>query len=166
MKKKLLALGSCLLLLTAAKCTDDADNKASEAQQQSLSEAQAEVGMPAITNFQEKRMLKQIYEMRDQTIATHAYVMNSMRGCLVYLGQAVGYGMPYSAQYSSPEKVVYSGGDYRTMPQAEPNGVFMPSSAQGTWINLLNPETKKPEVIYVEPDVIVSPFKLTSQECR
>ena len=168
MKKKLLGLAACMLLLTAAKCNDDdADTKAAAAQRETLKEAQAEVGMPGITNFQEKRMLKQIYEMRDQTTATHSYIVNSMRGCLVYLGASIGYGMPYAAQYTAPTTYGPTGaGTWGQKPQAEPNGLFMPASAEGTWVNLMNPETKKTQVVYIEPQVVVSPFRLTAQECK
>lgn len=175
MLKKLLGLTTCFLLLTAESCDaqPDADAKMAAAQKISLAEAQAEVGMPAITNYQEKRMLKQIYEMRDQTISTQSYIVNSMRGCLVYLGQSVGYGVPYAAQYSASQAFgrLDSSLDnsyiaYGQKPQAEPNGLFMPASAEGTWINLLNPETKKTQVVYIEPQVIVSPFRLTAQECK
>jgi hypothetical protein len=162
--KKLLVL-PCLFLLTACPEDSNADKKAKIAQEKSLAEAFSQVGMPAITNFQEKRMLKQVYELRDQTLATHTYIVNHMQGCLVYLGQSIGYGIPYAAQYSAPDTVntQYSSGN---SPQAEPNGLFMPSSAQGTWVNMLNPDTKKAEVVYIEPETLVSPFRLTKQECK
>lgn len=89
-------------------------------------------------------------------------------GCLVYLGASIGYGMPYATQFSNPQKVVYEGGyqqSFGTLPQAEPNGLYMPPDAHGTWIMLYNAETKQADPVYVEPDVIVSPFRLTAQEC-
>jgi len=164
MKKPLFLLP--LLLLAACDEDTNADNKTAQAQKKSLAEAFSQVGMPAITNFQEKRMLKQVYELRDQTIATHTYIVNHMQGCLVYLGQSIGYGIPYAAQYSAPDTVNYGQSYSGNSPQAEPNGLFMPSSANGTWVNMLNPETKKADVVYIEPEVLVSPFRLTKQECK
>jgi hypothetical protein len=106
-----------LLLLTAAvfvlygcdEAQPSVDRLQREAQEKTLSEANAQVGMPEIINFQEKRMMKTLYELRDTAIATHAYIVNSMQGCLVYLGPAIGYGMPYATQYSNPTVTKWNG---------------------------------------------------------
>ena len=146
-----------------------ADAVQREKQGRSLSEAVAQIGEPEIINFQEKRMMKTLYELRDQSIGTHAYIVNAMQGCLVYLGASVGYGVPYATQYSNPQKIVYEGGYQRgfgSMPQAEPNGLFMPNDARGTWVMLKDPASDNVKPVYIEPDVIVSPFRLTAQECK
>ena len=46
------------------------------------------------------------------------------------------------------------------VPQADPNGLFSPASADGTWVMCLNPETNQAAPLYVEPRIIVSPFEL------
>ena len=46
--------------------------------------------------------------------------------------------------------------------QAEPNGLFMPSTAEGTWVICAGEKAGDIRPIYVEPRVIVSPFKLHS----
>ena len=46
------------------------------------------------------------------------------------------------------------------LPQADPNGLFMPASAEGTWLMLINPKTNQPSPVYIEPRVTVSPFPL------
>lgn len=129
--------------------------------------------MPAIANWQEKRMVKDLYELRDKAIATHSYLVNELRGCLVYLGPSVGYGLPYGTQFTAPEKDIYatiSSGIHHNIPQPEPNGLYVPETAEGTWIMLKDPasDAAKPDVrpIYVEPRVIVSPFRLPDQECK
>lgn len=165
-------LAAILLSGLAIGCTDlppTTDQIVQAKQDQSLAQAAEVVGMPAIPNFTEKRNAKDIYERRDKAIATHAYIVNEMRGCLVYLGAAIGYGLPYATQYSSPTKwdrmsVAGGGWSWQQMPQAEPNGLFMPSSAEGTWIWLTNGD--KTEPVYVEPRVVVSPFRLVDQECK
>ena len=172
MKKKYL-LPFALLLMAATEgpsgcdAAASTDNKVSQMQAQTLAEAQAQVGMPEIVNFQEKRMMKMIYEMRDQTIATHSYIVNQMSGCLVYLGASVGYGIPYATQYSNPmvTKTFYQNAATEH-PQAEPNGLFMPAEAHGTWVMLKDPTGDSVKPVYIEPDVIVSPFRLTARECR
>jgi hypothetical protein len=144
-------------------CTST-DGQVSEAQEVKMAEANAQVPLPDITNWQEKRMVKTLYELRDQSIATHSYILNTMQGCLIYLGASVGYGIPYATQYSAPTQ--YSGNYNYSKPQAEPNGLFMPVDARGTWVMLKDPESTAVKPVYIEPDVIVSPFRLTARECH
>ena len=172
-KKYLYILATLPLLMGNDGCTPEktTDQKVAEQQAASLTEAQAQVGMPSIINFQEKRMLKTVYELRDSAVSTHTYIVNQMTGCLVYLGPSVGYGMPYAAQYSNPQvytKVGAPGGGwlYQNMPQAEPNGLFMPADAHGTWVLLKDPESKDVKPVYIEPDVMVVPFRLKDKECK
>ena len=130
---------------------------------------EAQIGMPAINDFSEKRTVKDLYELRDKPFPTHAYIVNEINGCLLYLGPAIGYGLPYATQYTSPTRIVdrYVHGGYirDNVPQAEPNGLFMPTSAEGTWIMLKAPGEEKVQPVYVEPRVLVSPFRLPDLEC-
>lgn len=83
-----------------------------------------------------------------------------MNGNLKFLTKSLGYGVPYSTQYTNPERVSYTrGGSFYTIPQPEPNGLFMPTSSSATWILVPNPNGEI-DVLYVEPLIIVSPFKL------
>ena len=73
-----------------------------------MQEASKQVGMPGIVNFQELKMLKELYELRDQeNLICHAYLVNEINGKVgQYLGKCLGYGLPYSTQFSNPEKIV------------------------------------------------------------
>lgn len=161
MIKKSVAIA--LTALTIAGCDDllSSDKKQSMVQERILSEGVAQLGMPAIKNFREKRLLKDIYELRDQTgILTYTYLWSDMQGKLVFFCESVGYGIPYATQYSAPEKeatIEYS------LPQAEPNGLFSPSSAEGTWVMCKDPEGKDVRPVLVEPRTVVSPFKLKTR---
>ena len=79
-----------------------------------------------------------------------------------FLCDSIGYGFPYATQYSNGLKPVNieNISHYETVviQQAEPNGLFMPSAADGTWVMCSTKEGPKP--VYIEPHVIVSPFKL------
>jgi len=166
--KKLL-LGMTLVSLMFASCdrtesNQTVDQKVSKEQEQSLKDMQRQVGMPGIVNFQEKKELKAIYEARDnEKLITYAYLYNEMSGKLVYFGKCIGYGFPYATQYSNPERVAkYDETPERgnvTLPQAEPNGLYMPASSEGTWLMMVD-SSGTPHPVYVEPRVIVSPFKL------
>jgi len=144
---------------------ETADQKQADATRKSMAEAEAQCGMPAIVNYQERKLAKMIFELRDQEkLTTYAYIVNKMTGKLVYVGRCIGYGLPYSVQYTNPEKVVhendYNGGSFGTLPQADPNGLFMPQGLSATWLMMVDPKTDTPRPVYFEPEIVVSPFKL------
>jgi hypothetical protein len=143
------------------------DQDLAEKTEEIMQEINKELGMPAIINFQEKKLAKMIFELRDQeNLVTYAYIVNQMTGKLVFIGKCIGFGLPYSVQYTNPEKVITYGGSYhyagdspQTIPQADPNGLFMPDGLSATWLMMIDNEgVARP--VYVEPQIIVSPFKL------
>lgn len=156
-RKSILGLLMCapLLLANEGGCSDS-NSVQTQQQERILIQATNAVGMPAIVNFQERRMLKQVLELRDTAISTVTYIVD-LNGNLHKVCDSIGYGIPYSTQFTNPQ---YIASNNHTLPQADPNGLFSPASADGTWINCLNPETKKMGVLYIEPRVIVSPFAL------
>ncbi|MCY4626340.1 MAG: hypothetical protein OXE58_02075, partial [Acidobacteria bacterium] len=79
-------------------------------------------------------------------------------GRLWHVCDSIGYGMPFSAQYSNPERSI-SGG--RTLPQPEPNGLWPPTSTSATWVVCASPGGAF-EPVYVEPEITVSPFPLAA----
>jgi hypothetical protein len=147
------------------------DKKLQVETEQAMQEANKQVGYPAITDFQEKKMLKELYELRDKSdLICHAYLYNSIKGEVgQYLGKCLGFGLPYSAQFSNPEKIVvnewHSGGAslYGTLPQPEPNGLFMPDGLSATWLLMINPETNEATPAYIEPEIMVFTYKLGSR---
>jgi hypothetical protein len=159
--KKLLFL--FMLAIAMCSCVDSSDSneKLARSQEQIMQEANRQVGMPAIKNFQERKLMKTILELRDKSdLVCYAYIVSNTTGKLIYLGKCIGYGLPYSTQYTNPQKVDYDGGGHYTLPQADPNGLFMPEGVHATWIMLIDKKTGEAKPIYVEPDVIVSPIKL------
>ncbi len=168
------ALVTALAMFATTSCEHypaTTDEKQAAMQAQALEQAHNAIGMPAIGDFSEKRMLKDLYEMRDKPLPTHTYTVNEMTGCLIYIGPSMGYGLPYATQYTAPTRYTRvcptnaEGCVWMTVPQAEPNGLFMPTSAEGTWVQLKDPNEDKVRPVYIEPRVIVSPFRLTNAEC-
>lgn len=102
--------------------TPQADQQ-QQAQQERMSlQSNQEIGMPGITNYEEKRIMKRLYEMRDKNIATYTYILD-MNGNLHHVCDSMGYGLPYATQFSNPEKMVNPYGQvYTNLPQSEPNG--------------------------------------------
>jgi hypothetical protein len=159
--KKLLTFATILLLLAACdQIQPSADQKERTATEKAANEAVMQVGMPAVTHFTEKRMLKQLYELRDNpNFRTYTYITD-LNGGLHKVCDSAGYGMPYATQFSNPQKPLDYMHGVTTIAQPEPNGLFMPAAADGTWIMCLDPKDKSVKPAYFEPRVIVSPFPL------
>ena len=117
------------------------------------------VGMPGIVNFSEKRMMKDIIELRDQNVATTTYLVG-MNNQLTKLCDSVGYGLPYATQYTNPQRVSDWAHGVVSIPQADPNGLFSPASAEGTWVLCVDHKSGKAKPLYIEPRIIVSPIPL------
>lgn len=141
------------------------DGRQQQAQEMILMESTRAVGMPAIKNFRERRLLKDILELRDQNnLSTYTYLWSEMNGKLVFFCHSIGYGIPYATQYTNPQKDTYystSSAAHVVIPQADPNGLFSPASAEGTWIMCFDEKSKDTRPVYVEPRVVVSPFELS-----
>jgi hypothetical protein len=154
-----------LLFACESQSKPTSDTLQKKQQEQLSLQAAQSVGMPAITNFQEKRMLKMIYELRDTEISTTTYIVD-LNGKLHKLCKSIGYGFPYATQFTNPMRVEAGGyGDGRwgvTLPQADPNGLFSPASADGSWVMCLGKDDKV-HPVYVEPRVIVSPIELETK---
>lgn len=138
------------------------DRLMEEKSEELMSEAHRQIGMPAMRNFQERKQLKELYELRDQEdLILHAYLFNEREGKVgQYLGLCQGYGIGASTQFSNPEKMIWRHNHgYHNTPQAEPNGLFMPEGLSATWLNLLDSDGN-PRPTYIEPPIIVSPIPL------
>ena len=170
MKKTILFTFFCLIsVFIFTGCLEEtktADSVQAEQTQTMMSEAQRQVGMPNIVNWQQRKLMKLIYELCDkEDLITYAYIKSDYQGKLIYIGKCVGYGIPFSAQFTNPERIKrpYQG-EYITLPQPDPNGLFMPTSSSATWLMMLDPQTNKPRPVYLEPEIVVSPFPLHNED--
>lgn len=155
--------------------SDEGQKPAAETQQTEqtnklLSEINRQVGLPNISNFQQKKLMKMIYELCDkEDLICYAYIKSDYQGKLVFIGKCIGFGVPFSAQYTNPSKAIdvydvglhaSQGADIQIIPQADPNGLYMPTSSSATWLMMLDPKTNEPRPVYIEPEIVVSPFPL------
>ena len=151
---------------------NSADRKQAEATQKLLGEAQRQVGMPNITNFQQKKLMKWIYELADRTdLVTYTYIKN-MQGQFVFVGKSMGFGVPFSAQFTNPKRIWdlereggaknkhEDNGEIQILPQADPNGLFMPTSSSATWVIMIDPEDGSTRPQYWEPEIVVTPYPM------
>lgn len=145
----------------------DADKRQAAETKKRLSEADRQIGMPDIVRFTERKLARDILELRDKEITTYCYIVN-LHGKLIFIGEAVGFGLPYSVQFTNPNTLgTVDGGECGALnpyllPQADPNGLFMPSGLAATWIMLKGPDGKI-HPVYMEPEIIVSPFPLHTE---
>lgn len=147
---------------------ETADSIAAQQTADLAKEAAMQTGMPGITNFTEKKAVKWLYELRDEpNYRTYTYIV-TMTGQFIKVCDSVGYGINASIQYSNPERIVVNrslgqgGYGYGTLPQPEPNGLFMPEGLAATYVMCVDAENDDVKAVYVEPEVVVSPFELSS----
>jgi len=174
MKKYILPILAVCGAVIISGCDDarqNSDDIQHVQQETILKEATAQTGMPAIKNFRERKILKDILELRDQDgLVTYTYLENltptivpghtALGGKLHFLGVTVGFGIPYATQYTNPQKSEwFTNRGYITLPQADPNSLFSPASAEGTWVLMKDPNGKKVLPLYIEPRIVSSPFK-------
>ena len=154
-------LVSIILILIVNGCDMKTADKEMAVQTKAImSEAQSQIGMPAIINFQERKLAKMIFELRDnEDLLTYTYIVN-LHGELILIGRSIGYGLPYSIQYTNPMRTETKYGNTVVLPQPDPNGLFMPEGLSATWVMLIDPESGNARPIYIEQEIIVSPFKL------
>lgn len=161
MKKTILTAAILfIVVMTGCEVSQEAEREQSKQTAKILNEINNEIGMPNLVNFQQKKLMKMVYELCDkEDLICYAYIKSDYQGKLMFIGKCIGFGIPFSAQYTNPEKRIYhsEGG---TIPQADPNGLYMPTSSSATWLMMVDPETKEARPVYIEPEIVVSPFSL------
>ena len=158
--KKILLIAAVATVLSACNLQESSTQIERRKQEELSLQSVQSVGMPAITNFAEKRMMKDILELRDKSVATTTYLVG-MNNQLTKLCDSVGYGLPYATQYTNPQHLAYDNAHGGViLPQADPNGLYSPASAEGTWVLCVDHKDGKAKPVYVEPRVIVSPISL------
>lgn len=151
-------VGTLALAVLLTACEDNSTTIERQKQEELSKRGVETVGMPAITNFAEKRMMKDILELRDQNTPTTTYLVG-MNNQLTKLCDSVGFGLPYATQYTNPQKPTMDGHG-SIIAQADPNGLYSPASADGTWVLCVDHKDGKAKPLYVEPRIIVSPIAL------
>lgn len=154
--------------LTGCESQPKSDAITAANQEKLTKEAITQTGMPAMVNYQELKLMKQLYEKRDQAnLICYAYVYSDYQGKFRFIGKCLGFGLPYGTQFSNPMKTVdshSSTGYIEQLPQSEPNGLFMPPTADATWVFLLD-SAGNPHATYFEPKVTILEFPLPKSIC-
>ncbi len=173
------AATALMLVATVTGCgvyAPSADVVMQQKQEKLQSEAVKEVGTPNITRFTELKRFAYLYELRDRSDLTCWVYTRDMVGAMHLIGVGMGFPMPYGTQFSSPQKITNTylpsmGGDGAVkgtgwytgpMPQAEPNGLFMPPGAEASWVILMTRRGPKP--YYGETRLEGSPERLATAD--
>ena len=86
-----------------------------------------------------------------------------MTGKFVFIGKSLGFPIPYSTEYTNPERPLKNSETEMagnvTIPQADPNGLFSSPNTSADWILMLD-ANGNPQVTYAEPNLYVSQFQL------
>ena len=165
MKKKLLAVGVIGVLMSSMLVgCDSTSSQENTYTEQTKSQILDMHGMPNISNGYEYAQLKDIYELRDDpNLICYWYTKNDMSGKWVYQGTCIGYGIPYGASITSPEKYEYNGA---TLPLAEPNGLYTNGvTSSATWV-LTTDEDGNVTPTYVESEITVTQSKMDARLCE
>jgi hypothetical protein len=116
------AVGLALLITSVA-----------QAERRRVEKAARDIKSPTITNFEERKFLKEVLELKDLGVDTWIYKTNA-DGKLFLVGKGVGFPLSDGALLSSP---LVRENRYVTVPQAQPTELFPSNSAKGSWIKLL-----------------------------
>lgn len=168
--KKLLMLVSVLVLLIGCEeveATKTSTQIESQKQEELSRQAMLAVDLPNIKNFYEKKTYKKILEMRDNPkLINFLYTKNEMTGKWVYEGKCIGFGIPYSTQYTNPQKMGFRGnsqwGSHYTIPQADPNGLYSTPNGTATWVIKVD-DNGLQTVEYIESEIRVTQNKLNKR---
>ena len=169
MKNKIIVLFIILMMgfgLIGCTMEQTADNIQEEQTKVLMTEAQNQIGMPNIKYFSERKMMKEVLEKCDDPkLITYLYT-TSLEGKLIYQGRGIGFGVPYSVQYTNPQRREYgSNGGTIALPQADPSGLFKPEGLSATWFMMIDEETGESYVEYFEPEIIVKQHKAPRRLC-
>ena len=157
--KRTIMICAAVAALGLAGCEDDSTRVERQKQEQLSMQGVAVVGMPAITNFAEKRMFKDILELRDKMTPTYTYLTGEQAGTVgEKICDSLGYGLPAATQFTSPQKMAYGDHGNVALPQADPNGLYSPAAAEGTWVMCRAPGTDKIAPQYIEGRIITLTF--------
>ena len=157
--KSILIMGAAMAAIGLAGCEESSTQQERHAQEQVSQQSNAMAGMPTIINFAEKKMMKDILELRDKMTPTYTYLAGEQQGVIgEKVCDSLGYGLSGATQYTNPQKVTYNGNGNAVIAQADPNGLYSPTATEGTWVMCKVPGSDKIAPQYIEPRVIVLTF--------
>lgn len=149
-----------IALISLVACACDGKLDANELDEQAVQRQQAQYvtaqPVPAFDWSLERHIVIQLYELRNQKVATHS-VWRSDMGTIEGDCPSMGFGIPYDTSLTNPlvMETGYSGAA-AAVEQPEPNGIFLSKNTSATWVLCTGPAGSL-EPVYVESKVTVYP---------
>jgi len=114
--------------------------------------------VPSIDFSLERHILIQLYTARQRATNTFSVVQSAYTGKVLWSCPSIGFPIPYATQLTNPNQVQWKSGAHEyasaVLAQQEPNGLFSPASADGTWVPCVD-ERGKITPVYEEKKVTV-----------
>jgi hypothetical protein len=94
-------------------------------------------------------------------------VQSGFTGKVMWQCDSIGFPLPYAAQLTNPQQALNFGSNIGVISvgQAEPNGLYSPASAEGTWVPCVDDKGNIAPV-YEERKVSVFPRKVVERDGR
>lgn len=176
--KSRLAIGLALvvgLCGAGGSCSDNTPERSSAAtheqdtQNRQMEQFMRNQPVPSFDWSLERHMLIQLYAARQRATNTFSVVQSDYTGKILWQCNSIGFPLPYSTQLTNPQQVVgrtfSTGGNgvaAVAIGQQEPNGLFPPPTADGTWVPCVD-EKGKITPVYEEKHVTVFLRPVTEQ---
>ena len=163
MRKMFLLLAAPLLLANQGGCDGSPQKVSAQAMEQHSQNLQMEQFLrnqpvPSIDFSLERHILIQLYVARQKATNTFSVVQSAYTGKVLWSCPSIGFPIPYATQLTNPNQVQWKGGMHEyasaVLAQQEPNGLFSPASADGTWVPCVD-ERGKITPVYEEKKVTV-----------
>lgn len=93
--------------------------------------------IPTLQWSLERHLAIQIYMARQRSVPTVSIVQSEYTGKILWRCDSIGFPLPYATQITNPLQMMEGRGSppsTTAVNQAEPNGLYTPSSADGTWV--------------------------------
>lgn len=108
----------------------------------------------------ERHLLVELYTARNRAVATYTYVRNQFTGKIMSWCPSIGFPISAATQLSNTMKSYNS---QFALPQAEPNGLYSPTSSRGAWVMCLNKDGKVAPRYY-EQDIEAYVFPMEEKD--
>lgn len=89
----------------------------------------------------DRYLMIELYKARNTAVATYSYVQSEYTGKILWSCPSIGFPIPAATQLTNPEEDEYwntASSVHITIPQAEPNGLYSPATADGTYVMCLD----------------------------
>ncbi len=144
-RKHIVAITVCapLLLANEGGCDPKADTPSAVQQEQEITERSQDQLMrnqpiPTFDWSLERHLLIQLYGARQRATATFSFVQSEYTGKVLWSCPSLGFPLPYATQLTNSVQPIWDhdihGTAGVTVALPEPNGLYPPASAEGTWV--------------------------------